>query len=141
MREVFHEGGEFRFQLFVPMLCALPGEFEDVRGMSGHRRRMIVKRLAGGKQNPLDLQPVHPRARIGLTMTAKDAIDAANAAGLGERLHRYGTICGPCGACQREPLDSDPGRWTWCPDCLTIYDDYGKAVNAIPEFQDYGRAN
>jgi hypothetical protein len=23
-------------------------------------------------------------------------------------------------------------RWTWCPDCLTVYDDYRKPVNPIP---------
>jgi hypothetical protein len=31
-------------------------------------------------------------------------------------------------------LTNDPGRWTWCPDCLTLDDDYGTPVNAIPEF-------
>jgi len=68
-------------------------------------------------------------------MTANDALDAANDAESGERFRRYETICGPRGACRREPLINDPGRWTWCPDCLTLYDDYGKAVNRIPELQ------
>ena len=68
-------------------------------------------------------------------MTAKEALDAANAAEPGERLRRYETICGPRGSCRREKLANDPGRWTWCPDCLTLYDDYGKAVNQIREFQ------
>jgi hypothetical protein len=64
-------------------------------------------------------------------MSAKDAIETANATALGERLRRYETICWPRGACEREPLTNDPGRWTWCPDCLTTYDDYGRAVNTI----------
>ena len=68
-------------------------------------------------------------------VTAKAALDAANNAEPGERLRRYETICGPRGACRREPLANDPGRWTSCPDCLTVYDDYGKAVNQIPEFR------
>jgi hypothetical protein len=68
-------------------------------------------------------------------MTAKEALDAANHAEPGERLRRHETICEPRGACRREPLTNDPGRWTWCPDCLTIFDDYGKAVNRIPQIQ------
>jgi hypothetical protein len=32
-----------------------------------------------------------------------------------ERLRRYETTCRPRGACRREPLTNDPGRWTWCP--------------------------
>lgn len=67
-------------------------------------------------------------------VTAKDALDAANDAEPGGRLRCYETICGPRGSCRREPLDNDPGRWTWWPDCLTVYNDYGKAVNQIPEF-------
>lgn len=68
-------------------------------------------------------------------MTAKEALDAAKNLEPGERLRRYQTTCGPHGACQREPLTNDPTRWTFCPDCLTVYDDYGKAVNQIPEFE------
>jgi hypothetical protein len=41
--------------------------------------------------------------------------------------------CVPRGAYQPEPLTNDPGRWASCPDCLTLFDDYGKAVNQIPE--------
>jgi hypothetical protein len=67
-------------------------------------------------------------------MTARDALAQARAAQPGERLHRFETICGPRGACRRELLTNDPGRWTWCPDCLTLCDDYGVAVNPIPEF-------
>ena len=68
-------------------------------------------------------------------MTASDALDAANDAEPGERLRRYETICGgPRGGCRREALANDAGRWTWCPDCLTVYDDYGKAVSRIREF-------
>jgi hypothetical protein len=29
---------------------------------------------------------------------------------------------------------NQPGRWTWCADCLTVFDDYGTPVNLIPEF-------
>jgi hypothetical protein len=66
-------------------------------------------------------------------MTARDALAQAVAAPPGDRL-RFETICGPRGACRREALTNDPGRWTWCPDCLTLSDDYGVAVNPIPEF-------
>ena len=66
-------------------------------------------------------------------MTAKDALDAANNAEPSQRLRRYETVCGPRGACRREPLVNDSGRWTWCPDCLTVYDDYAKPVNVTRE--------
>ena len=68
-------------------------------------------------------------------MTAHEALNVAIDAEPGERLRRYERICGPRGRCQREPLMNDTGRWTFCPDCLTVFDDYGKAVNAIPVFQ------
>ena len=68
-------------------------------------------------------------------MTASEALKAANDAQPGERLRRFETICGLRGRCRREPLDNDAGRWTWCADCLTVYDDYGKAVNPIPELR------
>jgi hypothetical protein len=67
-------------------------------------------------------------------MTAREALEQVVAAPPGERLHCFETICGPCGAGRREPLTNAPGRWTWCPDCLTVYDDYGMPVNPIPEF-------
>jgi hypothetical protein len=67
-------------------------------------------------------------------MNARDALEQAVAAPPGEPLHRFQTICGPRGGCQREPLTNDPGRWTWCADCLTLSDDYGVAVNPMPEF-------
>ena len=41
--------------------------------------------------------------------------------------------CAPRGACRREPLANDRGCWTWCPDCLTLFDDYGQPVNVIHE--------
>jgi hypothetical protein len=59
---------------------------------------------------------------------------SAGHVGAGERLHLFETVCVPRGACRRELLTNDPGRWTWCADCLTVYDDYGVAVNPIPEF-------
>jgi hypothetical protein len=67
-------------------------------------------------------------------MTAREALEQATAAQPGERLHRFEAICGPGGGCERELLTADPGRWTWCAACLTVYDDYGVAVNPIPEF-------
>ena len=68
-------------------------------------------------------------------MTANDAIVAAADAEPGERLRRYETICSPRGGCRRKSLMNDPGRWTFCSDCLTVYDDYGKAVNQIDGFR------
>jgi hypothetical protein len=64
-------------------------------------------------------------------MTARDAFRAANGAMPGERLPRYETTCGPRDGCRSEPLTDDPGRWTRCRDCLTLYDDYGTPVNPI----------
>jgi hypothetical protein len=68
-------------------------------------------------------------------MTAAAALEAADDTEPGERLRRYESKCAPRGSCRREPCERDPGRWTWCPDCLTLYDDYGKVVNGIPEIQ------
>jgi len=68
-------------------------------------------------------------------MTAAEALAAANAAQSGDRLRRHETTCGPRRSCRREPCDRDIGRWTFCPDCLTVYDDYDKAVNQILEFR------
>jgi hypothetical protein len=68
-------------------------------------------------------------------MIAREVLEAARVATPVERLRRYESICRSRGACRQEPLENDPGHWTWCPDCLTIYDDYGKAVNQISEFR------
>jgi hypothetical protein len=67
-------------------------------------------------------------------MTAAEALELANATELRERLRRFQSVCSHHG-CRREPCDNDPGRWTSCPDCLTLYDDYGKAVNPIAKFR------
>jgi hypothetical protein len=67
-------------------------------------------------------------------MTDRDALAQAVAAPSGERLHLFETVCVPRGACRRERLTNDPGRWTWCPECLTLFDDYGSPVNPMPEF-------
>jgi hypothetical protein len=64
-------------------------------------------------------------------VTARQALDAAIHAEPGERLRRYETLYGLRGSCRRELLENDPGRWTFCADCLTLYDDFGKAVNPI----------
>jgi hypothetical protein len=67
-----------------------------------------------------------------MPMTAEQALDTATADKPGERLHSYETMCAQRGSCRREPLDNDPGRRSWCPDCLTRHDDYGKVVNRLP---------
>ena len=67
-------------------------------------------------------------------MTAREALESAKRAEPGLRLGRYEAICGPRGDCQRQALTEQSGRWTFCPDCLTVYDDYGKSVNQIAEF-------
>jgi len=53
-------------------------------------------------------------------MTARDALEKATAAQAGERLHRFETICGPAGGCERESVTGNTGRWTWCAACLTV---------------------
>ena len=72
-------------------------------------------------------------------MMAKEALDAAVRVDRnepGHRLRRFETICRPRGHCQHEPLSESAGqRWTWCPDCLTVYDDSGKAMNQIEELR------
>jgi hypothetical protein len=68
-------------------------------------------------------------------MTAHDALELANVAAPGDRLRAFETICGPRGSCLHEPCERDAGRWSFCPDCLTVFDDYGNAVNPIPEFR------
>jgi hypothetical protein len=67
-------------------------------------------------------------------MTAREASEQATSAEPGKRLRGLETICGPQGGCEREPLTNDPGRWTWCAACLSVYDDYGVPVNPIPAF-------
>jgi hypothetical protein len=66
-------------------------------------------------------------------MTAKEALDAANAIDAKKRLYGYETTCVPRGECRYDPLTSEPAgmRWTWCTDCLTVYVDYRKPVNPI----------
>jgi hypothetical protein len=66
-------------------------------------------------------------------MTARDVLEQATAAQPSERLQRFETICASRGGCRREPLTADPGRWTWCAACLTLYDYDGTPVNPIPE--------
>ena len=66
-------------------------------------------------------------------MTAREAIEAGKAMAPGERLRRYHAVCVPRGGCQREPCERDRGRWSFCPDCMTVYDDYLKPVIPIPD--------
>lgn len=75
-----------------------------------------------------------PRRYNPTRCTARHALGQATAMRLGERLRCFEITCRPRGGCHREPLAADPGRWTWCADCLTVYDDYGAPVNPIPEF-------
>jgi hypothetical protein len=58
-----------------------------------------------------------------------EALERANAAEPGERLRRFQSVSR--GACRRLPFENDPGRRTFCPDCLTLYDDYGKPVKPL----------
>jgi hypothetical protein len=66
-------------------------------------------------------------------VTAKEVLDAAKAIDPRQRIHGYWTVCTSRGGCRYEPLanESEGMRWTWCPDCLTLFDDYRKAVNPI----------
>jgi hypothetical protein len=68
-------------------------------------------------------------------MTAKEALEAANATAAGERLRRFETICGPRGSCRSEACERDSGRWSFCPNCLTVFDDCGQMVNRLREFR------
>ena len=66
-------------------------------------------------------------------MIAKEALDAAKNVGPGERLRRYETGLRPVRALSNErsrPVDVLPRL-----DCLTVFDNYGKIVNRIPEIQ------
>jgi hypothetical protein len=66
-------------------------------------------------------------------VTAHGALTVASAAAPGERLRRYEAVCAPRGSCQHNACERDSGRWSFCPECLTVFDDYGKAVNEITE--------
>lgn len=68
-------------------------------------------------------------------MTAKDALDVAKAAEPGERLGRFTSAVWFARRLPAELCERDPGRWTWCPDCLTVYDEHGSPVNAFVEFR------
>ncbi len=67
-------------------------------------------------------------------MTAREALEQTTAAQPGERLSGSKRCAGRGGWCERAALTHDPGRWTWCAACLTVYDDYGTPVNPIPEY-------
>ena len=67
--------------------------------------------------------------------TAAAVLASANDTEPGERLRRYERRCAPRGGCQKVPCERDRGRWTFCPDCLTIYDDCDVPVNWIREIQ------
>jgi len=58
-------------------------------------------------------------------------LEDATPAPPGERLRHFETVCGAAGGCKRERLVDGPGRWTGCAACLTVYDEYGHAVNSV----------
>ena len=64
-------------------------------------------------------------------MTASEALRRATEIGKSARLETYQAVCGSRGGCSREVLERDSGRWTWCPDCATVYDDYGVPINPV----------
>jgi hypothetical protein len=66
-------------------------------------------------------------------MTAKEALDTANSIEPSKRIFGYETVCVLRGGCRFETLSNEPGgmHWTWCPDCLTLYDDYRNPVNPL----------
>jgi hypothetical protein len=69
-----------------------------------------------------------------LALPAKDALDAAKSIEPSKRLYGYETVCVLRGGCRFESSANEPAgmRWTWCPDCLTLYDDYRNPVNPMP---------
>lgn len=69
--------------------------------------------------------------RYNAAVTAQQALSTALNTDPGERRRRHDAVCGLRGSCRLEPLENDPGRWTFCADCLTLYDDFGKTVNPI----------
>ena len=64
-------------------------------------------------------------------MNAREALESAARHSAEDRLHRYETTCKLRGFCRTEALTNDAGRWTRCLDCLTVYDDFGVAVNGL----------
>ena len=46
-------------------------------------------------------------------MPVREALEQANLALPGQRLHRFQTVCGPRGGCEQEPVIGNTGRWTW----------------------------
>ena len=123
----------------MPVQCAVSAILEPTALCSGEETAVeenpYAKTLEGKDlkcdhcRNPLSSAALPCHA-----MTARDALAQAVAAPSGERLHLFETVGVPRGACRRERLTNDPGRWTWCPECLTLFDDYGSPVNPMPEF-------
>jgi hypothetical protein len=64
-------------------------------------------------------------------MTPKDAFTASQSVDPRERQWRYQQTCQHRGFCYEQLLDG-PCRFSWCPDCLTLYDDNGRIINQIP---------
>jgi hypothetical protein len=62
-------------------------------------------------------------------MTADRALAKATDVGSDARLQTFNAVCRHGG--QREPLERDAGRWSCCPECLPVFDDYGVPINPV----------
>jgi hypothetical protein len=51
--------------------------------------------------------------RYNVAVTAQQALNTALKTDPGERRRRQETMCGLRGSCRPEPLENDPGRWTF----------------------------
>jgi hypothetical protein len=103
---------------FVPVVVAYGG--------------ILRSRVTGwDRQAALNCRIGESARRYNAAVTAQQALNTALNTDPGERRRRHETMCGSRGSCRPETLENDPGRWTFCPDCLTLYDDLGKTVNPI----------
>ena len=123
---------------------AMPGgsPAPGLRELSGKEGWVRVECSSEGSTRPQGLPRVPPRRSTRQTdfveitaMTADAALRRATELGKGVRLETYQTVCRSRGRCSRELLESESGRWTWCPDCLTVYDDYGVPLNPVSVHQ------
>jgi hypothetical protein len=114
----------FRLKPQVDPFANLPGDRKFFLLSNAFERRDTLR---------IDFETADRGLLFGRVMTAKEALDAAKAVDLRKRVDGYWTVCVPRGGCHYEPLANELGgmRWTWCPDCLTVYDDYRKAINPL----------
>jgi hypothetical protein len=64
-------------------------------------------------------------------MTTSEVLARADEAGIVKRRRNHARICCAKGGCRKEVLANEPLRWTWCADCLTVYDVYDRALNPV----------